>query len=176
MGESLSTRAEQSNPWDGLCLDPLHPQLQLGCTQTAPALPFHVSECGASSGEHRLALERRSPLKFPVGAGVGPAGVTWGARGGSDTPRGAPERPGCGGVFFKAASVILGCLTAQVWWQCHMFLPLTLHGVPQFLHVLILGFFFFLLDPAPAALPRPWLLGSALLLSSPLLLKQIRSG
>lgn len=54
--------------------------------------------------------------------------------------------------FFEAAAVLLGCLTTQMWWQCHMFLALTLHRVPQFLHISILGFFF-LLDPASAALP-----------------------
>lgn len=48
-----------------------------------------------------------------------------------------------GECFFKAATVLLGCLTTQMWWQCHMFLPLTLHGLPQFLYVLILGCFFF---------------------------------
>lgn len=69
-----------------------------------------------------------------------------------------------GECFFKAATVLLGCLTTQMWWQCHMFLPLTLHGLPQFLYVLILGFFF-LLDPASAALSLAVVAGEG---SSPL--------
>lgn len=123
-----------------------------------------MSECTVISGGHRLVLERRSSLKYPWVQGVlglqvppGELGAQGGVRYSRRCPRSAPGAPvlntlAVGECVFKAAAVILGCLTTQMWWQCHMFLALTLHGVPQFLYVLIF-FLFFLLDPASAALP-----------------------
>lgn len=145
-----------------------------------------MSECTVISGGHRLVLERRSSLKYPWVQGVlglqvppGELGARGGVRYSRRCPRSAPGAPvlntlAVGECFFKAAAVILGCLTTQMWWQCHMFLALTLHGVPQFLYVLIF-FFFFCWIQLQQLSPWLWLLGSALLLSSPLLLKQIKS-
>lgn len=122
---------EQSSPALGMELVSTlcSPQPQSGCTQTASALPFQVPECRAIRGEHRLLLERQSSLKHLLGAGGGLAGEL-GAQGGvrysERCPLSAAGAPvlntlAGGECFFKAAAAILGCLTTQTWWQCHMF-------------------------------------------------------
>lgn len=143
-----------------------------------------MSECTVISGGHRLVLERRSSLKYPWVQGVlglqvppGELGARGGVRYSRRCPCSAPRAPvlntlAVGECLFKAADPWLPDNPNVV------AVPYVSGFNPPWSAPISLCFDFFLFFcwiRLQQLSPWLWLLGSALLLSSPLLLKQIKS-